>query len=249
MMKNVIILGPGRTGSSILAGMIAHNRFYINMESIQSRDGYPDGDYENPELVALNKDIFFESGYGHHKIKFDRSVDIESMEKLGRTGDIEKYKNFVAKCDQNSPWLWKDPRLCYTIFFWKDMLDVNDVDIIFITRDPYQIFKSYMKYQVFFTKQDVYRKYDEQVGAVENFLRNTQMDVLRVDYEELKDIPVLVEKLNGHLNTNIKMEDYEAIYRSNFKKQEKPLKFWFRYGIGVTKLKIDRTIKGWRASL
>ena len=102
-MKNIIILGPGRTGSSFLAGLISRNKFYINRSSIQSRRAYPDGDYENPDLISLNKNIFLGSGYGYPKDKFHKPVDVNAIKLLIKTSNIEKYNRFVTKCEKNKP--------------------------------------------------------------------------------------------------------------------------------------------------
>jgi len=242
-LKNVIILGPGRTGSSFLAGFIALNRYYINQESIKDRLGYPSGDYENPDLVGMNKNIFFESGYGHHKVRYDRPVNILSIKKLAENRDIEKYRNFIGLCEQNLPWLWKDPRLCYTMYFWKYLLNLENIRFIFITRDRYQIFRSYTKYKVFFTRQDVYRKYDAQVNAIEEFFTANNIKPLKMVYEELWNKDTLIEKLNQFLGTDIGTEDYTAVHRTGITKKETESRFWIRYGIGLAKLKLQRSFE------
>ena len=241
-MKNVIILGPGRTGSSFLAGLISHNKFYINLEKIQARRAYPDGDYENPELIDLNKKLFFASGYDHHKIRYGRSVDINAMKNLAQGNELEEFKALIKKCAQNRPWLWKDPRLCYTIHFWQEFLNFNDINLIFITRDHYQIFRSYTKHQIPLTQKEIYEKYDKQVQTVENFLQTNGLDALRIHFNEFKDKPSLIDKLNQFLGTYITMDDYRAIHRTNISKKESEMRFWLRYGFGLSKLKIARML-------
>lgn len=242
-MKNVIILGPGRTGSSFLSGLIARNRFYINREAILEREGYPDGDYENPDLVDLNKDIFFESGYGHHKVKYNKNVDIGAMKALHENEDITKYKEIIKKCQSKKPWLWKDPRLCYTIHFWGKLLDFSAIKLIFIEREIYQIFRSYTKHKVFFTKKDVYRKYDDQVLSVNRFLKENNFECLNLNFDDLKDKQKLIDTLNNYLETDISLDDYNSIHRANITKKEPEIKFWLRYGLGVAKLKFDRVFQ------
>jgi hypothetical protein len=243
-MKNIIILGPGRTGSSLLSGLISHNRFYIQREEVQSRIGYPDGDYEAPELVRLNKGIFFESGYNYHKIESDKPVDVSAIENLINNNDtVEKCKNFVIKCEQNSPWLWKDPRLCHTIYFWKHLIDLKNINFIFITRDRFKVFKSYSKFRIVYTKKEVYKNYDEQVMSVEKFLKSNKLDVLRIDYGELGDKQKLIKKLNSFLATDIMLKDFDYILKTNIKKKEPDTAFWIRYYLGATKLKLDRFVE------
>ena len=248
MVKNVIILGAGRTGSSLLAGLIAHNRYWINQESIESRAGYPDGDYENPSLVKLNKDILTESGYGYTKVVSDCKVDITAIKKLVYADNIYKYKAFIQKCEENSPWLWKDPRLCYTIYFWQSLLELDNIDFLFITRNRYDIFRSYTKYQIYTTKTEVYRKYDEQITAVEAFLEENKVPCLKIHYPELKRKEELISKLNNYLGTSITIADYKAVERTGMRPNETELAFWLRYYWGVCKLKIGKNYEERRSS-
>lgn len=235
-MKNVIILGAGRTGSSFLAGLIARDTFYINKELIQSRQSYPDGDYENPELIELNKQILIESGHKYSKAEPYESVDIKSISALIHSSkNITVYQNFIKKCNQNIPWLWKDPRLCYTIFFWKELIDLKNINFIFITRNPNLVFRSHSKHRIKYSKNEVLKKYYEQTKAVEKFLSDHNIKALNVDYSELKHVDI-IKKLNNYLLTDIQNKNFDSIYKPVKKKKESEIFFLMRYYWGLTKL-------------
>ena len=238
-MKNVIILGAGRTGSSFLSGLVSYNRFYINREMITSREGYPDGDYENPELIMLNKQILLKSGYGYDKAFALKPVDIDSIKQFSKTAENTAFKNFVIKCNQNQPWLWKDPRLCYTIFFWQRFIDITRLRFIKITRDPYLVFRSHSKHQVKHLKKDLYNNYAWQTRAVDRFLSEHNLNALHIDYAELKS-PAIIHKINDYLETDISREDYFEIKKDNISKKESRFRFLLRYTKGAGKIYLQK---------
>ena len=239
-MKNVIILGAGRTGSSFLSGLISHNRFYIQQENISSRYSYPDGDYENPELKELNKKILWDSGYKYHKAMVRKPVDIEAIKALGQQpNDI--YHDFMEKCAQNEPWLWKDPRLCFTIYHWDKYIKKDDIAFIRITRDPFLVFKSHSKKGIYSSLKDVVQTCHQENVAVDTYLSDHKIPFLNIDYSELKDFNI-IKKLNVFLGIHISEGDYMHIRKDNKRKKESELKFNLRYAIGLLKLQLDNIL-------
>jgi len=242
-MKNVIILGPGRTGSSFLAGLIAHNRYYVNLEKIQTRRFYPDGAYENPELVELNKKLFHLVGYEFDCVRTLCGPDIQQLEQLikrAKYEDIMLFNNFITKCHKRGPWLWKDPRLCYTIYFWKNLLDLNDIKFILITREPYQVFRSHSKSRIKFTKNQIYERYKAQIIKVEEFFYQNDISALKIDCNDFKVKDKLIEKLNTFLEINITANDFYTIKKPINKNKESDFHFWIRYYLGAAKIYLDR---------
>src|SRR5713226_606371 len=49
------------------------------------------------------------------------------------TFDDSPYREFLAKCDEHRPWVWKDPRLWLTIYFWKSLLSLDQCRFILLT--------------------------------------------------------------------------------------------------------------------
>ena len=243
-MKNIIILGPGRTGSSILSGIISRNRYYINLESIESRKAYPDGDYENPELVELNKKLYHAGGHKWDRLEPGQKIDLRALENLAKSDDIDEYKAFITKCNQHEPWLWKDPRLVFTMYFWKHLIDMKNVIFITISRDPYLIFRSHSKYQISFTKKQIYQRYQYEFDTMNQFIKKHRIDALNVDYREFWKKSQLLEKLNHHLDINVTEADYDSVVRKDIKKKkEGRYKFFLRYTLGASRLYFSSLLK------
>src|SRR5262249_20676368 len=127
---NVIILTSGVSGSSVLTGLI-------------SRAGYWTGDtthkkeydtYENQELIDLDLLLFKHAEYtGRYTMEFS-SEAIARIAALGGKIDDRPFREFLQKCDGRRPWVWKDPRLWMTIYFWKNLLPLDDCKFILLTR-------------------------------------------------------------------------------------------------------------------
>jgi hypothetical protein len=235
-------MGPGRTGSSILSGIIAQAGYFINADKLQKRMFYPGGDYENPDLVELNKSLLLKSGYGADKIVSFHEVDIAFMSNFAKSGETSEFEEFIEVCSDNSPWLWKDPRLTFTIYFWRNFITLNKIKFLFITRDRYQVFRSHSKYGIYYTKQEVYQRYAYQEQTANEFFSSHGLEPLRLTYAEIWQKDHLLTKLNNFLGTELTHVQYDNIVRPNLKKKESETTFWTRYYWGVLKLMAKKVL-------
>jgi len=213
-MKNAIVLGAGRTGSSVLAGLIYQAGYYINAEAIEPRSRYPLGDYENPELQEMNRKIFQSVDYPFDVVQHDRYPSIERIKDLKWEDGDPAYKTFLEKNKANHPWLWKDPRLSFTIHFWGRRVDLGNTVFIHATRTPYQIFISHNKKWIKFTKESVYRTNREEVESVRAFAEEHEVDMLEIDHRDLTEDPAkILSRLNERLETRLTMADFNQVFR------------------------------------
>lgn len=247
LMKNVIILTTGRTGSSVLAGLISRDRYYIDRESVQARFSYPKGDFENPELIRLNNQLLQAAGYDNPKRVRCSCNPVESViasfKKMAVSERGDEYDSFVEKCSRFEPWLWKDPRLVFTIHFWKYLIDLEKIRFITITRDPYQIFRSFSKGGIAYTRKEVYEHVAYESRLIEMFLDAHGVRPLRLDYSEIWDRLILNRKLDEFLGISISEEDYNDIVKPVSVKQESAPLFQLRYCWGYLKLQVKRRLE------
>src|SRR5581483_5743845 len=130
-MKNVIILTSGLSGSSVLTGLIARAGLWTGDATYQKQDY---NTFENRELIDLNLQLFEAAGYrGNYLLEFSPEV-IRNIASLAGKIDDSPFRDFLAKCDRNAPWVWKDPRLWLTIRFWRPLLHLEDCHFIVLTR-------------------------------------------------------------------------------------------------------------------
>ena len=56
-MKNCLIMGSGRSGTSMIAGMLAKEDYFFGDNLYQARDPNPKGFFEDPEINDINETI------------------------------------------------------------------------------------------------------------------------------------------------------------------------------------------------
>jgi hypothetical protein len=207
MKRNVIILTSGLTGSSVLAGFIG-------------RAGYWPGDsthkkeydtYENEELIDLNRLIFKQAKY-HGDYLMDFSPDL--LARIGSlASDDGRYAQFIEKCSQHAPWVWKDPRLWLTMRFWKKFIDLNDCKVIVLTRGFRQIWVSTVLRGQIVSYPNSKRFERQVVKSAVDFLESNKVSYIGLKYEDLIVRPVeTIAKLNRHLETSLTLNDLKAVY-------------------------------------
>lgn len=146
-MKNIIILGSGRSGTSMLAGSLAKSGYNLgaNANYLGKNKANPKGFFEDYEVNTINEDIIKRSlpFTFNEKIRktffktftFYRArwlANIPLFYPIKSTVAInERIKNVI----KNEPFCFKDPRFSYTLCIWDKFLNRNTRFIV-IFREP-----------------------------------------------------------------------------------------------------------------
>jgi hypothetical protein len=244
-MKNIIILTTGRSGSSVLAGLLAgDDRYWVDKAAIPKRKGYPFGDFENPELIRLNKQLYTHLDYPNpalHCLK-GGTVSVDDLKRLWHRADAAPFRQFVDTCERNRPWLWKDPRLAYTMFYWSNRIDLAQTQFVHIARGRHEIFLSLSKSGIKYTKSEVYRFVEMKEGIIEAFFNEHRILPLRIDYQDLWNRSALNSKIEPILGFTISRQAYDTIVVPKNRPKESSVAFLMRYTVGVAKLKAKRLL-------
>lgn len=138
-MKNIIILGSGRSGTSMTGGLFSESGYFFGNNLIPARNANPKGFYEDREINDLNEQILDTYLPKRPRIRFFgryiyRDRLFHSQKWLARVPldvnlslpDItkERIEELVAK----EPFCFKDPRFSYTYEQWRPLLK-NAVNI------------------------------------------------------------------------------------------------------------------------
>jgi hypothetical protein len=142
-MRNVIILGSGRSGTSMVAGTLAKAGYFMGANLLLSRDANPKGFFEDAEINAINEAIlarvvskrpwligkwFFRD----RPLLRQRWLSRVSVgKKIMLTPKIAKR---IENAVKNTPYCFKDPRFSYTLPVWRPFL--GDKVFIAVFRDP-----------------------------------------------------------------------------------------------------------------
>lgn len=210
MKSNVIILTSGLTGSSVLTALISRAGYWTG-ENTHKKPKYDT--FENEELISLNLKIFEQGDYhGDYLNQFSPEA-ISRISTLSQHVDLAPYRLFLEKCNQHSPWVWKDPRLWLTIRFWKDLLDLKQCKFIVLSRGARQMwFSTLLRRQIVSYRDSKNFEQGVKQSAIE-FLESNKLPYLRVQYEDLILQPAeTIQQLNRYLETSLTVDDLKGVY-------------------------------------
>lgn len=142
-MKNCIILGSGRSGTSMVAGSLAEAGYFMGERLIPAYDANPKGFFEDVEVNMINEAIL--APLSRNRIivlgrEIFRSRPIVGQRWLAHVplGTPMPQPDGVASrieaVTRRPPYCFKDPRFCYTLPVWRPFL--KDVVFVCVFRDP-----------------------------------------------------------------------------------------------------------------
>lgn len=207
-----MIFTTGAAGSSVLTGILARQGFYLGRQTAKL-----DFDtFENADLVALNMKLLRLSGYLHRDANDLPPPDVQKLEDLAETIDVTRYLQFLEECEAHRPWIWKDPRLTYTIHFWKRLMAFDDVNILVMSREFAQAYAGLI------LKRRVYMHPGEYRQILNNYHKSLKRflgqfgghNVLELTFEEFLLHPSrCIDRMNAHFGTTLSMDDVTTVYR------------------------------------
>jgi len=209
---NVIILTSGITGSSVLSGFLARSGYWAGDTTHIKEKQY--NTFENDELIRLNLQLFQQAGYSGNYLKEFSTDAIARIASLHATGDGLPYREFVKKCAEHRPWVWKDPRLWLTIYFWKHILNMEECRFIFLTRDLLQGWVSVTLRRDIWSYAS-FKQYEMSIkNSILSFLNSNKLPYLHITYEDLIGSPdETIKRLSSHLEADLKVSDLAAVYQ------------------------------------
>ena len=151
-MRNCVIVGSGRSGSSLAAGALSNTGCYEGRGLVPPRDANPTGFFEDREVNRINEELLAtvtqkrpsllwkwwgrnRPGFGQRWLaRVPLQTPIESSPLLDEQ---------IQDCVRQQPYCLKDPRFSYTLPLWRPWL--NDAAFICTFRDPATTVNSMLK--------------------------------------------------------------------------------------------------------
>jgi len=141
-MRNCLILGSGRSGTSMLAAMLSGAGYYMGTHLIPADDSNPKGYFEDDEINAINEALlapltptFSRPSYGWRWLaQVPVGTPIICPPAVAKRMEAQT---------RRVPYAFKDPRLCYTLPAWRAFL--SDTVFLCIFREPARTAHSIVK--------------------------------------------------------------------------------------------------------
>lgn len=116
-MRNCIILGSGRSGTSMLAGSLAAAGYFMGADLYPGRPSNPKGFFEGPEINSLNEALLApivspDQGLKRWQLWL---AQLAPGQDVRVTSEIARG---IAALAQREPFCFKDPRFSYTATAW-----------------------------------------------------------------------------------------------------------------------------------
>jgi hypothetical protein len=142
-VRSCVILGSGRSGTSMLAGMLQSAGYYMGDQLLPPTSSNPKGYFEDRAVNELNEDLLvklqparplgkrhrfypWRLAYGHHWLAV-----------LGLKATVRATPEIAARMQSiasQRPFCFKDPRFCYTLNAWRPVL--GDTVFLCVFREP-----------------------------------------------------------------------------------------------------------------
>ena len=152
MVKQVLILGMHRSGTSALSELIQALGVHCDNENHGAKANWenPHGFWERQDVRRLNGSLLEAAGCNWHQLS---TFNLENITQEARASFTEKAQPTIADLNKHPSWVIKDPRLCLLLPMWKRLLD-RPICII-IWRDPLEVAKSLQTRNNFFISQGI----------------------------------------------------------------------------------------------
>jgi len=186
MEAGVYVLGMHRSGTSAATRLIG----FLGLETPREDDlvppsrKNPKGYWESQSLVDLNIAILEAVG-SDFSCPALLEPGWENDERLAELRD--EAPRVFRSAYPRAPWVWKDPRTCLTVAFWRRVLHVNAA-VVVVNRNPLEIVASSAR-----TRGEERRIY--MISLWERYLREALrqiegLPVLVVDYADVLSAPL-----------------------------------------------------------
>ena len=142
-MRNCLILGSGRSGTSMVTGTLSHAGYYMGERLYPPRRSNPKGFFESPDINGINERLLaphaptrcrypllrlWRSSFPSERwlARIPPGTEVESSPRLARR---------IAVQVGRRPFAFKDPRFCYTLPAWRPHLPEGTV-FLCVFREP-----------------------------------------------------------------------------------------------------------------
>ena len=218
-----------RSGTSLTAAIFEKQGYFLSKTEkgeLRQGDEYnPLGYFEAETLIKANSRIFSRVGFNYDNTWLYEKIPPEKAKKILTLSPLHTDKKLVFEYQKTSPWLWKDPRLCYTLAYWSKLIDWDVTCVLLIKRSPADIYNSFLRLNwrrpSINSKNDVYQRVDEHIKFAEDIIKKSSIPCLTINYQDFESNPkALCLELNKYFGLQLDSSDipYSKSYNhSGFK--------------------------------
>lgn len=142
-MKNCLILGSGRSGTSMVAGSLANTGYFMGKHLLPALKSNPKGFYEDREVNAINENLiaqilpkqsFFLGRRPFHDRLRKNQLWLSRIPVDTQIPCTTRISRQIERLVNQEPYCFKDPRFSYTLPCWRPFL--KNTGFVCVFRDP-----------------------------------------------------------------------------------------------------------------
>lgn len=219
MAKNAIIVGMPRSGTSLSAAIFANKGYFVTENTaseLKAPNRYnPFGYFEAQSLIEFNVDLFKQLGFEEHNTWTGKAISDACAERIPELTPMPAHREYCEALKMHSPWVWKDPRLCYTIGYWWQLLDQKNTRVILLNRSPQDIYQSFLRVgwreKNRKDRRDVYERVKKHLGFAKATLDRQAIPYVEIDYRDyFERSQEIAEKLSETFDIELSAKDLNA---------------------------------------
>lgn len=135
----IIVLGMHRSGTSAVSRFLNMMGAYFGPEGceLKAQRDNPKGFWERADVCALNDSILAAAGCSWDRVS---NFHLNNIQGVNEVTLRAKLRSIILSLDAHRPWFIKDPRACLTFPWYRDLLEVPVVILVY--RDPLEVAQS-----------------------------------------------------------------------------------------------------------
>lgn len=199
MNKLTLVLGPHRSGTSLLNGCLSLLGYHVGDKLLPANKGNPKGYFEDTRVVKLNDTILQTFNLRWDDTRpFNKNwlLDADNIILLQLLRDL--LKDITSNQQRVS---LKDPRLCRVLPIWLKATELFDIklELVVLIRPPSQSIYSLMKRDNTSFKQSalIWLRYCLELVQT---LKNMPYRLIQFDHLVTNPVPTLEQSLNLNIN-------------------------------------------------
>ena len=136
-----MVVGAGRSGTSLVAGLLADAGLTTGHDLIPASDANPTGFHEDVDVNVLNDELLAPFLGPEHRRSGTRLAWLAALDAGSEPVADADQRVRMAHLIRDRPFCVKDPRLCHTLDAWRPVLPA-DVAYVAVFRHPASVVRS-----------------------------------------------------------------------------------------------------------
>jgi hypothetical protein len=151
----------------------------------------PDGYWEAESLIERNVEVLSATGFPHHNTWLFDAISTEQADRIRHLDPLPGHHEFVSQYTCHTPWVWKDPRLCYTLSYWWRLVDPRRTRVLLIKRNPESTYQSFIRLKwredSEESRTDVFRRIEGHNRAAREAIVSLNIPHMELEYDRFKE--------------------------------------------------------------